>query len=444
MSRPKKLLHCVKIKLLTTSEEETLLDDLQRSFRETYNQYLLLLEENGLLEKKELELYPVQHQLLENTRQSARDVAIESVRSYLELKVTDKRVQFPKQSDQPLSTRLNYRDGYTISKEGIVRISVRKGVRVHLSYEFDPKNRIYFKQAFEKIFRFGSSVLVRKKGIFYLHVNIGIGYPPYPAQGVDYTFIGVDVNEKNLALSAMSSTGKLLKSVILEFTPINARKQAAFTTRKRLGKAKQSALILQLGDKEKRWTTDLYHKLTTFAIQWVLAENFTNPFLILEDLTWIRKRMRFGKRMNRRLHSWGFRQIQEMLRYKAHKAGMPVYDVSPFHTSQRCPLCQTTKRSHKKKRRFQCSNRNCQNTDHRDRNATINIAIRGMLNFLRLKQVSTLFKLEYCKIIKLRWLTAGYMIKPLTALRRLIGQVDTLPCIGRGQLINDLNVLQAA
>lgn len=242
----------------------------------------------------------------------------------------------------------------------------------------------------------------------------------------------------------MTSTGKLLRSVILEYTEINAYKHATFTTRKRLGRAKQVTLMKQLGDKEKRWNTDLYHKITTFAIQWITAEKFTNPFLILEDLKWIRKHMRFGKRMNRRLHSWGFRQIQEMLRYKAHKSGMPVYDVSPFHTSQRCPLCQTAKRSHKKKRRFQCSNSECKNIDHRDRNATINIAIKGMLNFLQLKQVSTLFKLEYCKIIKLRWLTLGYMIKPLTALRSLIGQVDTLPRIGRDQLFDDRNVLQIA
>lgn len=175
MSRPKKLLHCVKLKLLTNKDEMLLLDDLQRSFRETYNRYLLLLNEHGLLTKTELELYPIQHRLLENTRQCARDVAIESVRSYEELKEEDKRTQFPKQSDEPLSTRLNYRDGYIIPEEGVVRISIRKGILLRLSYEFDPKNRFYFEKAFQKEFRFGSSVLVRKKNVFYLHVNIGIG-----------------------------------------------------------------------------------------------------------------------------------------------------------------------------------------------------------------------------------------------------------------------------
>ena len=303
MSRPKKLLHCVKLKLLTNKDEMLLLDDLQRSFRETYNRYLLLLNEHGLLTKTELELYPIQHRLLENTRQCARDVAIESVRSYEELKEEDKRTQFPKQSDEPLSTRLNYRDGYIIPEEGVVRISIRKGILLRLSYEFDPKNRFYFEKAFQKEFRFGSSVLVRKKNVFYLHVNIGIGRPPYPDKENDYTFIGVDANEKNLALSAMTSTGKLLRSVILEYTEINAHKHATFTTRKRLGRAKQVTLMKQLGDKEKRWNTDLYHKITTFAIQWITAEKFTNPFLILEDLKWIRKHVRFGKRMNRRLHT---------------------------------------------------------------------------------------------------------------------------------------------
>ncbi|NVM02293.1 MAG: transposase, partial [Candidatus Helarchaeota archaeon] len=43
-----------------------------------------------------------------------------------------------------------------------------------------------------------------------------------------------------------------------------------------------------------------------------------------------------------------------------------------------CVICQTKKESHKRKRLFKCSY--CGHIDHRDRNASLNIALKGIID----------------------------------------------------------------
>ncbi|MBS7613755.1 transposase [Candidatus Bathyarchaeota archaeon] len=53
----------------------------------------------------------------------------------------------------------------------------------------------------------------------------------------------------------------------------------------------------------------------------------------------MRKRIKYSKRMNRRLHTLPFRRLQFYIDYKAHLAGLPVIYVDPKHTSSLCPIC---------------------------------------------------------------------------------------------------------
>jgi len=60
----------------------------------------------------------------------------------------------------------------------------------------------------------------------------------------------------------------------------------------------------------------------------------------MEDLTYIRERLDYGKYMNRRLHSWAFARLQGRIEDKATEAGIPVEYVNPAYTRQaefRCP-----------------------------------------------------------------------------------------------------------
>jgi IS605 OrfB family transposase len=59
-----------------------------------------------------------------------------------------------------------------------------------------------------------------------------------------------------------------------------------------------------------------------------------NQRIVLEDLGGIRET---GKA--KCVHEWSFAEIQQMIRYKAAKAGVEVVTVSPRYTSQTCSRC---------------------------------------------------------------------------------------------------------
>ena len=59
----------------------------------------------------------------------------------------------------------------------------------------------------------------------------------------------------------------------------------------------------------------------------------------MEDLKEIRKRIKYGRVLNRRLHTWNFRKLQSYIEYKAKLEGLPVEYVNPRRTSSLCPIC---------------------------------------------------------------------------------------------------------
>ena len=59
-----------------------------------------------------------------------------------------------------------------------------------------------------------------------------------------------------------------------------------------------------------------------------------NQRIVLEDLNGIRET---GKA--KCVHEWSFAELQQMIRYKATKAGVEVVTVSPRYTSQTCSRC---------------------------------------------------------------------------------------------------------
>jgi putative transposase len=53
----------------------------------------------------------------------------------------------------------------------------------------------------------------------------------------------------------------------------------------------------------------------------------------------IRRRIRYGRMLNRRLHTWNFRKLQFYIEYKAKLEGLPVHYINPKGTSSLCPVC---------------------------------------------------------------------------------------------------------
>ncbi len=91
--------------------------------------------------------------------------------------------------------------------------------------------------------------------------------------------------------------------------------------------------------------------------------------IALKLLTHIRKRITMGKRMNMRLHSWAWAQLQGFILYKAQAAGLKVVFVNPAYSSQLCSDCGS--KGIRAKHRFVC--KHCGIQRHSDLNASLNI-----------------------------------------------------------------------
>ena len=145
--------------------------------------------------------------------------------------------------------------------------------------------------------------------------------------------VALDFNERNI-------TGVTSEGEIHTFDTSEAKRlhDCYFELRREIqtefrGDAKRRALS-KYRRRERRRVRDFLHKVTR-----KIADTFKGYKVIMEDLTHIRKSIRFGKRLNRRLSAWNFRLGQSLVDYKARLNGSPVQYVNPKGTSKRCSRC---------------------------------------------------------------------------------------------------------
>ena len=97
----------------------------------------------------------------------------------------------------------------------------------------------------------------------------------------------------------------------------------------------------------------------------------------MEELKGIRDNMNGLAKLNKRLHTWSFRKLQQFIEYKANLEGIQVVYVNPKDTSKICHRCGHVTQANG--RGFACPE--CDLKYNRDLNAAINIAhtlTRGM------------------------------------------------------------------
>ncbi|NVM03739.1 MAG: IS200/IS605 family element transposase accessory protein TnpB [Candidatus Helarchaeota archaeon] len=367
--KTKKLMICLSLRISTTDINFQKIDSLRMEFRRVYNEFIGVWYRTGKVSKSVFELHKFPHSLLANVRQSARDVAVEAVKSYFELKKENPYANPPAIKDEPMSPRLNYKEGYRIRSEVDngekfykARITISPGDRVKVNLIGSEKQFTMLEKVLSGEYEIGSCNISKRKKKYYMNISLRNGEIPKPNN--NKTFIGIDTNEKNIALSAINEHGEVLKSLILDYPVINSERQKYFVIRKWLQKINKDSVKKKIQNKEKLVVRDFYHKMSRIAVEWITQ--FSSPLIIMEDLTNIRNSINFGKRWNRRLHGWGFRTLQSMIEYKVNHCSIPVYYCHPALTSQTCAKCGLRKKSHKRKREFTCSW--CGHVDHRDRN----------------------------------------------------------------------------
>ncbi|PTD94821.1 hypothetical protein C9439_00660, partial [archaeon SCG-AAA382B04] len=256
-----------------------LLDELRRDFREAWNQYINHIKKIGSTNKQRLEEKEIEHDLLENTRQCARDKARESVKSFFEIKKFDDEATFPSPKDRPMTAKLNYREGYVFRDDLSVRISVRAGDRVYSEVSGCEEDIRYIKKALDDEYSFGTAEVVKKSGEYYLHVHIEDEDVPSVMDEEENTYIGVDINEGNIVATAINTEGEVLKTLMLDYSPLKKMKHKYFIIRKRLMNNDRKPKGF---DKEGYKTNNLVHKISRIVVEF--AKEFDNSILCLEDL----------------------------------------------------------------------------------------------------------------------------------------------------------------
>ncbi len=149
-------------------------------------------------------------------------------------------------------------------------------------------------------------------------------------------WIAIDINESNV--TGVSSKGEFFQVDTSEVKRIH---HTYFEKRRNIqrkvdGRKVRNMLLAKYGKREKNRVKDELHKIANVIVE---KAKQSDCGIIIEDLTGIRKHIDYGRKMNRRLHSWNFRQLQFYIEYKAKLNGLPVVYVNPKGTSSHCPIC---------------------------------------------------------------------------------------------------------
>ncbi|NGN66362.1 IS200/IS605 family element transposase accessory protein TnpB [Streptomyces sp. A7024] len=214
-------------------------------------------------------------------------------------------------------------------------------------------------------YRKGESDLVHRDGKWFL---VAVCEVPEEPRFEPVDWIGVDRGIANLATTSDGTNyqGRRLG----RYRRHHARKRAELQA-KMTHSAKRRAR--RRARKEQRHAANQNHKISKEIV--AIAQR-TGRGIAVEDLGSIRDRVRPRRDQRAMLSSWPFRQLEEHLRYKARRAGVPVIAVDARYTSQRCPRCGHTERANRRTRDHFCCRR-CGLAGPADHVAGVNVRNRA-------------------------------------------------------------------
>jgi putative transposase len=155
-------------------------------------------------------------------------------------------------------------------------------------------------------------------------------------------YIGIDVNERNVTVSATNGYEKEFDA-LAEVVEIKERYREI---RAKIGRMTRGdirvgrELCAKYGKREKNRTMQRIHKVTKKIVDYANENRFG---IKMEKLTGIRKKYRKGNGQGTlyraRVNTWVFGETQRQIDYKAKWGGIPDWFVNPRGTSSNCPDC---------------------------------------------------------------------------------------------------------
>ncbi|MFC6756363.1 MULTISPECIES: RNA-guided endonuclease InsQ/TnpB family protein [Haloarcula] len=374
MTDKRDLVKTLDFQLDVQSDNESLLYDATLEARSVYNESIRLAKQGV-----DWDVIPDRvaddANLVKNTTQRVVAKALGAVENYYEY---DDFGQPSHTKDGAYPLRANYEEGYNLSltDDGDVafRISAKPYRHVKGVLEGSDAHLDVLRTALTSDeWKIGTAEALFHDNNAELHVTVTNTERVVRGKENSRTVIGVDVNEDNVALTALSEDG-VENSLVIDFPEIKFERHRYFTIRKRVQNAGKDSIHDTLEAREERFVRDRLHKVSRHIVEW--SHQFEKPCIVFEDLKEMRDSINYGARMNRRLHHLPFRALQFYTSYKASFEGIPTGWINPEYTSQRCPMCGHTERANRNKKRFKC--RSCSHQDHSDHSASVNIAVKGI------------------------------------------------------------------
>jgi IS605 OrfB family transposase len=203
-----------------------------------------------------------------------------------------------------------------------------------------------------------------RNGKAFLNIQCKLETGVRPTINIDSAkVLGIDRGIMNIVTASDNSfvNSKHLRNVKGRYMYLKAKLQS-------LGTPSARRKLKKISGGERRFTLNVNH-----VIAKKLVQKPYNVFAV--EALKISKRKVNGRRFNRLLGSWSYRQLLSLLKYKAESAGKLVLQVNPRHTSQRCSKCGYTDKKNRKALRFKCLK--CGFELNADLNAARNIAQLG-------------------------------------------------------------------
>jgi IS605 OrfB family transposase len=247
------------------------------------------------------------------------------------------------------SIRFNHNTFKPFLQKGIISLSTTLG-RVKLPVKIPPHFGLY------TTWKISSATLSIKGGR--IHFNLTAEAPDVEKVAITKA-IGIDRGVINPAVtsSAQFFNSRNIRAVKGKYQWLKSQLQSKGTR-----SAKRH--LRRLKGREQRFMRDVNH-----CISKKIALGDAQLFVI--EKLGIRRSKGNGKRFNRLLGTWAFRQFEEFLKYKAGALGKTVEHVNPKHTSQTCSSCGQVRKANRKGVWYRCNS--CGLTLNADLNAARNI-----------------------------------------------------------------------
>lgn len=127
--------------------------------------------------------------------------------------------------------------------------------------------------------------------------------------------------------------------------------------------------MLTLRSRRRRYKRQVDYEIANEIAQ--LARQRPDSVIVLEDLSGMSNLGNYSVE-NRRFNHWSYYRLKECIETKAEPYDIPVEDVSPAYTSQKCSQCGEDEDIRRSGVHFEC--RVCDYQQNADANASVRIA----------------------------------------------------------------------